>query len=325
MEVEVHQEFDNEVDEATRKDVLERDNYSCVVCGTPTEEVHHIDAKGMGGTENSVIEGLWNKATVCRLHHDRAHAEEIDLLFVEGDDSRVLTIAGYEGRIYWNEMPEKKAEKAEVFYEKMGQLIVSIQRNFWKLSGILKTFKNDHLHEGLGYDTFREFMQSPDIPIGYDTGQKLIRVRKRMEKALKRGQLHVDDVIEMGLEKADRISRYAGRENFPDWVRLAKQLNQHDLRKEIKESESGESQSLSEASESRSGDFGDEPGSPQGGNAQNVELPQDSGGSAEGSNVGDLQRAKELLQNVQQNPNDIDSMREAYYIVRDKYAEMGGL
>lgn len=43
--------------------VLERDDYTCRVCGKPAQSVHEIKAKGMGGSRSAV--SLENSIAVC--------------------------------------------------------------------------------------------------------------------------------------------------------------------------------------------------------------------------------------------------------------------
>lgn len=51
-----------------RKKVLERDNYKCVKCGQPAQEVHHLIPLSKGGTTT-----LSNLISLCKDCHDRQH------------------------------------------------------------------------------------------------------------------------------------------------------------------------------------------------------------------------------------------------------------
>ena len=50
--------------ETKRKTVLERDGYSCVVCGAPATQVDHIVPKVKGGTDE-----LSNLQAMCATHN----------------------------------------------------------------------------------------------------------------------------------------------------------------------------------------------------------------------------------------------------------------
>jgi len=54
-------------------DYGEQDYVPCEMCGQRCKDVHHIDRRGMGGSdEKDYIENL---AGLCREHHDKAEAE----------------------------------------------------------------------------------------------------------------------------------------------------------------------------------------------------------------------------------------------------------
>lgn len=53
------------------KQVAERDDYLCRVCGTQAVDVHHIVFRSHGGAD--VPENL---ICLCRVHHEMAHSDE---------------------------------------------------------------------------------------------------------------------------------------------------------------------------------------------------------------------------------------------------------
>jgi 5-methylcytosine-specific restriction endonuclease McrA len=54
---------------ATRRAVLKRDNYRCILCGaTRNLEVHHIVPRAEGGSND-----LANLVTLCTACHDTTH------------------------------------------------------------------------------------------------------------------------------------------------------------------------------------------------------------------------------------------------------------
>lgn len=64
-----------------RRRVLDRDNDSCVVCGTGGSnrlQLHHVQYRSQGGKH---LEG--NLATLCQRCHRRIHAEEIEIELLE--------------------------------------------------------------------------------------------------------------------------------------------------------------------------------------------------------------------------------------------------
>ena len=57
--------FSNE----TIEDILDRDNYRCVVCGGNPDDIHHVKYKSKGGRNV-----LSNGVALCRNCHNQAHS-----------------------------------------------------------------------------------------------------------------------------------------------------------------------------------------------------------------------------------------------------------
>lgn len=314
----------DEVDEATRQEVLDRDNGQCVICGKPSHEVHHIDTKGMGGTSDSETESLWNKATICHNHHVMAHSEDIDLEFVQVDGEYVLEVDGHDGRIWFNEKPEQIAERAEEVHNMMMDSFYTIQEHFWLIGGCLLQIEEDNLFEGLGYTTFKEYLESPEIPISYDSGRKILRVRRTMEKAIKSHNISLDHVIEMGLEKASRICQFYGEGNFEEWAHKAISLPQDDLKDEIRDSKGGEHKTLEESFEESESE--QEPAGQSDRMNQNMKNEQRNSGSPERSGSidtsglpEDVRKLHSLIQELTEAPGDADVAEQVWKTARDFY------
>lgn len=323
-ELETKDELVNsEVDEANRQEVIDRDNGQCVICGKPTHEVHHIDPKGMGGTSDSESESLWNKATVCRNHHDMDHSGDIDMEFVQVDGEYILEVDGHDGRIWFNERPEQKAGRAEEIHDMMMDSFYTIQKHFWLIGGCLSKMESDNLYEGLGYDNFKSYLESPEIPISYDSGRKILRVRNTMEREIQAGNIDLGHVIEMGLEKASRICQFSGEEHFEEWAHKAITLPQDELKSEIRDSKSGEPKSLEESFDDESDDVPDH-SERMSQNMQNDDRP--SGEPEQRTKVdtsdvpNEVEKLHRLTLELCQAPGDVDVAEELWKSARDFYA-----
>lgn len=84
-------EHDRKISDAVRVQVLERDNFACVICGWNHEqaqkndprrllELHHILEHKKGGGNEAV-----NLVTLCNVHHDEVHAGRLDLSHLTSD------------------------------------------------------------------------------------------------------------------------------------------------------------------------------------------------------------------------------------------------
>jgi len=47
---------------------VEGDFVPCEICGNPAVDIHHIDARGMGGSDSKDF--IENLMALCRSHHD---------------------------------------------------------------------------------------------------------------------------------------------------------------------------------------------------------------------------------------------------------------
>ena len=62
----------NPIPAKKRIEIYKRDGNSCVICGHPGSEIHHIISAGMGGKR---VHELYNMVTLCNFHHRMAHGE----------------------------------------------------------------------------------------------------------------------------------------------------------------------------------------------------------------------------------------------------------
>ena len=60
-----------------RVEVFKRDGYACVVCGAEADDMHHML---YGSGVRNALESAKTCASVCRFHHDTAHAGDISTL-----------------------------------------------------------------------------------------------------------------------------------------------------------------------------------------------------------------------------------------------------
>jgi 5-methylcytosine-specific restriction endonuclease McrA len=68
-----------QIPDAVRRQVLDRDNDQCVVCGTNWRlELHHVVYRSQGGTHDES-----NLATLCQDCHRRIHAGRLSIAYLE--------------------------------------------------------------------------------------------------------------------------------------------------------------------------------------------------------------------------------------------------
>lgn len=67
-----------------RQVVLNRDGWSCVVCGVRHDEVHHRFRRGMGGSKDPDIHAPFNLLCLCRTHHLDAESQRTTARTITG-------------------------------------------------------------------------------------------------------------------------------------------------------------------------------------------------------------------------------------------------
>lgn len=58
-----------------RKEVIERDNATCVLCKAPGDSVHHIVKRGHAKV-CKMVNSKYNLVVLCRDCHDKAHNQK---------------------------------------------------------------------------------------------------------------------------------------------------------------------------------------------------------------------------------------------------------
>lgn len=227
--------------------VLERDDYRCQICGRLCKDVHHVKPRGMGGSSDPTRESSLNKISVCRACHDKVEANDWDVKLIqsgplyEGDPlTTELVVKGRDERIWHNEKPERKAEVAHRMHQTLIKGLNLVKSTFWKLSLVVKNILDEKLYEGLGYNTAQEYFESPEIQLTYHQAMKLKRVREKYQPMIESGKVTEEEIVAIGIEKADRISKFTKHSSFEEWLEVAKTENQKDLRQLISESSNGD-------------------------------------------------------------------------------------
>lgn len=228
------------MDEEIREYVLRRDKFKCSICGSIRNlEIHHIISRSQGGSDDPE-----NLITLCHRHHVTATDNKIDMEYYPGQDR--LIVEGYDGKVWKNENNEDVLAHAHSLHDKLTSLIDMVQATFWEIGGVLIEIDNNNAWEKLCYESFDEYVSDPDVDINYHSAKKLMRIRRRFGKALDRGTVTEQQILDMKMEKADRISKFVGNKNFEEWVHKAVTLSQEKLKQEIKESRKGRPKSFEE-------------------------------------------------------------------------------
>lgn len=128
------------------------------------------------------------------------------------------------------------ANKAHENYEKTVQARANIEGNFIVLGILLQENQRDALYKFLGYDTFNEYLGTPELGFKRSTAYKLIALINLYVDKLK---VPANRLIGVGSTKLDAISRVV-ENDVEGWLSKAEHLSKSSLDEEIDGREPGE-------------------------------------------------------------------------------------
>lgn len=226
----VDYEARREVKETVRK----RDNSQCVMCGAVSGlQVHHVVFLSRGGADSPS-----NCVTLCEDHHTKIHEGDLHIVQFEADEDEIHDMQaiddGKTRAIHKLEEQEKmkKADVAHHLHKFVAEKRQQINDDLTDMAFALCKFKEMNLWDVMGYRSMREWCQDPDIDLRYDKVQRLVRVVKR--HCLGAGR-DAEEIKEMGIYKADRISQFHDQDDYDELVSIATGASRADLDDEIKE------------------------------------------------------------------------------------------
>ena len=226
LEIERKLELPAKVYEALR----EKFEY-CLVCGEPHNlEAHHIIFRSHGGEAT-----LENLVLVCSDCHSRFHG-----LVVKGKQPMLIRrISGAlevrkvdtgEVSIIGDETPHRPTEEmgkeAHSLHSEIIQLRDAVETGCWYLGVRLKKMKDSASYKSLGFETFNEYIASPDVGIGHSTVYKFIAIVGHAERL----ELEPSSVEDIDKDRLQIVLPGATKEDVDDRLADARTLSRSDLR-----------------------------------------------------------------------------------------------
>ena len=115
------------------------------------------------------------------------------------------------------------------------QLIIkikqSITKDFWNLAIMLKINRDRKYYRTLGYETFEEYLGTPEISLSRSYTYKLIR---NYELWVQKYRVSPAKLNEIDSEKLYLAGMVATKEDYEEWLEKAKVLSRSDIRGLIK-------------------------------------------------------------------------------------------
>ena len=129
---------------------------------------------------------------------------------------------------------EVKTSEPDI-HQKIIILKKGIEKSFIKLGAYLKEIRDRKLYIEVSFDTFEAYIAQPELAMERRTVFSIIGVYEDFVENEKCGQLHLDEITEIGYTKLERIRQFKNEADFGEWISKAKQLSLSDLNAEIRE------------------------------------------------------------------------------------------
>lgn len=124
--------------------------------------------------------------------------------------------------------------RIENIHDKIIEICKDINKQFIELGAYFDLLIEKRLYKEKGYDSFNEYIGQPEIPMELRTAQAIVAVYRNYFKG-ECNQPRIDELVDIGYTKLERIIQYKNKENFSDWVEKARTLSLSDLNTEIRE------------------------------------------------------------------------------------------
>lgn len=124
----------------------------------------------------------------------------------------------------------KPAANAHERHERIRALRNLAEQTFLVLGEELYYFEAERQYTLLGYDTFEEYLASPEIDLSRSLA---FRLKGIYETFVLRLKVHPDRLLEAGSTKLDKIRPVVDADNLDDWLARAVTLSRSDLDREL--------------------------------------------------------------------------------------------
>ena len=126
------------------------------------------------------------------------------------------------------------AEEAFTNHQLIIKIKHSITKDFWNLAIMLKINRDRKYYRTLGYETFEEYLGTPEISLSRGYVFKLI---KNYELWVQRYHVSLAKLNEIDSEKLYLAGIVANKDDYEEWLERAKTLSRADIRSLIKGSD----------------------------------------------------------------------------------------
>lgn len=123
------------------------------------------------------------------------------------------------------------AEEAFTNHQLIIKIKQSITKNFWNLAIMLKINRDRKYYKTLGYETFEEYLGTPEISLSRGYVYKLI---KNYELWVQKYHVSLARLNEIDSEKLYLAGMIATKDNYEEWLERAKVLSRSDIKGLIK-------------------------------------------------------------------------------------------
>ena len=130
----------------------------------------------------------------------------------------------------------QRAENAHQLHQNIVDTKKDLTGNFLRLAYLLKVANSNKVHKKLGYDTWEQYLATPEISVSVSMASRLINI---WDEFVVKYKIKSDELLGIDLSKLTEIlpviKKLDKKEEVKDWLEKAKQLGILDLKLEKKE------------------------------------------------------------------------------------------
>lgn len=241
-------EFDQELIE----EVLSYTGKNCVITGSESFEMVHLEHRGQGGdpTKNTVNNILpvrkdlhdlydgrrkrsvnWNGCTIedIRFKEWKPREEKLVVEILESGEWKELS---QDELWYYKRPTQVKAEEAWQHHQMVLEGKRDIGQGIIKMGAGLTPIKENEEWQSMGYNSWHEYCDSPEVSIGTRKADRAVKIYSKLVEKLEVDPERLTNIDQVKLEE---VTKVADENNKDEWLSQAEQLSREDLRRNVRE------------------------------------------------------------------------------------------
>lgn len=243
----------NEFNEELIEQLFQHTGRSCVITGSETFEIAHIQHRGQGGdpTKN-VIENLlplrkdwhdlydgrralirWKGMKIKYVRfptwEPREGKLEVEIKVVNSGEWQKID----QNDLWFYKKPtQAKAEEAWQHHQMVLEGKKDTVMGIIKMGAGLTPIKQNEEWRDMGYSSWRNYCNSPEVSVAMRTANRAVKIYDNLVEGL---DIEPDKLSGIDQVKLEEITKVVNENNKEQWLAEAKELSREDVRKRVRE------------------------------------------------------------------------------------------